>query len=51
MLVSFEAWREKRRNRTAYRQLSQLSDKILFDIGLSRDDLDGLRRGRGVRQR
>ena len=48
MLQNFETWREKRRNRAAYRQLSLLSDQMLWDVGLTRGDLDSLRLGQAI---
>lgn len=35
----FDTWRERRTIRRTHRQLNQLSDKILADIGLSRTDI------------
>lgn len=46
-----DTWTEKRRNRAAYRQLSELGDHLLRDVGVSRDDLYSLRRGRGLPER
>lgn len=46
MLGIIDSWREKRHQRAAYNQLSGLSASLLADIGLTRDDLDDLRRGR-----
>jgi uncharacterized protein YjiS (DUF1127 family) len=46
MLKVFDTWREKRNQRAAYRQLSGLGANLLADIGLTRDDLEDLRRGR-----
>ncbi len=46
MLRVLDAWREKRHQRAAYHQLSGLSANLLADIGLTRDDLEDLRRGR-----
>jgi uncharacterized protein YjiS (DUF1127 family) len=40
-----DAWREKRRYHHAYRQLSRLNDQLLSDVGLTRDDLETLRKG------
>ena len=48
MFNSFDAFRDRRRNRQAYRQLVDLNDQMLADIGLTRHDLEQLRRGRGV---
>lgn len=46
-----DTWIEKRRNRAAFRELNGLGDHILRDIGVSRDDLYSLRRGRGLPER
>lgn len=50
----FNSWREKRHQRATYRQLSGLGPNLLADIGVTREDLDDLRRGRhrtGLTQR
>lgn len=39
-------WRERRRYRAMYYQLSTLSDQTLNDVGLKRDDVETLRRGK-----
>jgi hypothetical protein len=39
MFTSFTAWREKRSIRRTRQELSQLSDQILNDIGLTRADI------------
>nr|WP_314259237.1 DUF1127 domain-containing protein [uncultured Devosia sp.] len=46
-----DSWRERRRKQKAYRELSGFSDHILYDIGVTRSDLEALRRGRGLPQR
>lgn len=46
MFRALDAWREKRHQRAAYRQLSGLSPALLSDIGLTPDDVEALRRGR-----
>jgi Domain of unknown function (DUF1127). len=43
-----DTWRERRRNIETYRQLSGMSDQMLADIGITRQDLAGLRRGHGL---
>jgi uncharacterized protein YjiS (DUF1127 family) len=43
-----DTWREKRRNHIAFTELSSLSERVLDDIGLTRADLETLRRGRPV---
>ena len=48
MIKTFDTWREKHRNRVAFRELSHLNDHLLSDIGLTRTDLQNLRRGRSV---
>ena len=48
MFNAFDSIRDRRRNRQTYRQLSRLSDQMLADIGLTRHDLDALRRGRAA---
>jgi uncharacterized protein YjiS (DUF1127 family) len=39
MLSIIDTWREKRAMRKTHQQLHQLSDKILWDIGLTRADI------------
>ena len=54
MLGIIDSWREKRHQRAAFNQLSGLSASLLADIGLTREDLEDLRRGRhrnGMAQR
>jgi uncharacterized protein YjiS (DUF1127 family) len=46
MFRVLDAWREKRHQRAAYRQLSDLSPSLLSDIGLTHDDVEALRHGR-----
>lgn len=46
-----DTWLEKRRNRSTYRELATLSDQMLGDIGITRYDLDKLRRGRPANDR
>jgi uncharacterized protein YjiS (DUF1127 family) len=47
MFRAFDHWRERRRNRATYHQLSRLSDSLLSDVGLTRSEVEDLRRGRG----
>ena len=45
MFNPLKTLRDRRRQRQTYRQLAHLSDHTLADIGLTRHDLDALRRG------
>lgn len=46
MFKMLDQWRERRRYRAMYHQLSTLSDQTLNDVGLKRDDVETLRRGK-----
>jgi uncharacterized protein YjiS (DUF1127 family) len=48
---AIDQWRESRRNRTAFKQLSSLDERLLADIGIGETELNNLRRGRNYRAR
>jgi uncharacterized protein YjiS (DUF1127 family) len=45
MIKAISLWRQKRRYRALYRQLSDLDTSVLADVGVKQDDLETLRRG------
>ena len=47
LLGVIDVWREQRRHRATYHQLARMNPDLLWDIGVTSDDLEDLRRGRG----
>ncbi len=46
MMRAIDHWLKSRRNRTAFKQLSRLNERLLADIGIGEVELSNLRRGR-----